>query len=324
MKQEESNQEKPEQTGGVAGLPLDEIHPNPYNPWDVKPDDEDMNVLKASIMEKGLLNPIFVRNRPEGGYELISGHRRMEAFRQLEFCDIPAVILDCGEEEGVRILRHRNKYRTTSSLREQCRATALEYNLHKHQGQRSDPDGQTNPTSLDEIAKIMGKSPSTVSRLLRLNKLSDPFFGMIEKRKLTKQAALQLAGLDPASQQELLLYMEERDGYYPNHKEAGMLAEAAKKKLLTLEDLYRILGPAAQPQEKLPDEPEKKSASGRTAEPSIELNTARVCLALGITAPDAPEELIGIVYDCLEAVRKRGLLPPQAKIRAAGNPADET
>ena len=55
MKQEESNQEKPEQTGGVAGLPLDEIHPNPYNPWDVKPDDEEMNVLKAYLTVRQMI-----------------------------------------------------------------------------------------------------------------------------------------------------------------------------------------------------------------------------------------------------------------------------
>lgn len=313
-------QEKPEYTDDIVALSLDVIYPNPHNPWDAKRDDEDMHTLMASIMQRGLLRPILVRNRPGGGYELLSGHRRVEAFRQLDFCEIPACIRDCGEEEGIQILLDSNKYRTKSSLREQCRAVELEYRLHKHQGQRGDPDGQTNPTSLDEIAKIMGKSPSTVSRLLRLNKLSDPFFEMIEKRKLTLQAALQLAALDSNSQKELLLYMKERDGYYPNAKEARMLAEAAKEKELTLEDLYNILGPAAQPQEKLPDEPEKKSASGRIAEPSIELNMARVCLALGITVPDAPEELIGIVYDCLEAVRKRGLLPPQAKIRAVKEP----
>ena len=281
----------------------------------MKPDDEDMSVLKASIEETGLQNPILVRPRPEGGYEMLSGHRRMEAFRQLGLCEIPAVILDCGKEEGIAILLNSNKYRTHCSLREQCRATALEYNQYKHQGQPSDPGDQAELHSRETIAKRMGKSPATISRMIRLSKLAAPFFGMIEKRKLTRQAANHLAVLDAASQQELLLYMEERDGYYPNAGQAKMLVEAAKKTPLTLEDLYSMLGPA-QPQETLPDEPKKTGAAKQTAEPTIALNIARLCETLGITEPDHPEALIDIVYDCLAAIRRNNLLPPLAKLHA--------
>ena len=315
MNLETPNQETPEQTGGAAVLLLDDIFPHPDNPWDVKPDDEDMSVLKASIEETGLQNPILVRPRPEGGYEMLSGHRRMEAFRQLGLCEIPAVILDCGKEEGISILLNSNKYRTHFSLREQCRATALEYNQYKHQGQRSDPGDQAELHSRETIAKRMGKSPATISRMIRLSKLAAPFFGIIEKRKLTLQAANQLAVLDAASQQELLLYMEERDGFYPNAGQAKMLVEAAKKTPLTLEDLYSMLGPA-QPQETLPDEPNKTGAAKQTAEPTIALNIARLCETLGITEPDHPEALIDIVYDCLAAIRRNNLLPPLAKLHA--------
>ena len=151
--------------------------------------------------------------------------------------------------------------------------------------------------------------------MIRLSKLAAPFFGMIEKRKLTRQAANHLAVLDAASQQELLLYMEERDGFYPNAGQAKMLVEAAKKTPLTLEDLYSMLGPA-QPQETLPDEPNKTGAVKQTAEPTIALNIARLCETLGITEPDHPEALIDIVYDCLAAIRRNNLLPPLAKLHA--------
>ena len=124
MNLETPNQETPEQTGGAAVLLLDDIFPHPDNPWDVKPDDEDMSVLKASIEETGLQNTIIVRPRQEGGYEMLSGHRRMEAFRQLGLCEIPAVILDCGKEAGIAIRLNSNKYRTPGSLRAQCGATA--------------------------------------------------------------------------------------------------------------------------------------------------------------------------------------------------------
>ena len=213
MNLETPNQETLEQTGNTAVLLLDMIYPHPDNPWDVKPDDEDMSVLKASIEETGLQNPILVRPRPEGGYEMLSGHRRLEAFRQLGLCEIPAVILDCGKEEGIAILLNSNKYRTHCSLREQCRATALEYNQYKHQGQPSDPGDQAELHSRETIAKRMGKSPATISRMIRLSKLAAPFFGMIEKRKLTRQAANHLAVLDAASQQELLLHRQSRDLY---------------------------------------------------------------------------------------------------------------
>ena len=151
MNLETPNQETPEQTGIAVGLLLDMIYPHPDNPWDVKPDDEDMSVLNASIEETGLQNPILVRPRPEGGYEMLSGHRRMEAFRQLGLCEIPAIILDCGKEEGISILLNSNKYHTHCSLREQCRATALD----KHQGQRSDPGDQAELHSRERIAEAI-------------------------------------------------------------------------------------------------------------------------------------------------------------------------
>ncbi len=155
----------------LANLPIESIHPNPRQPRK-RFDSEAVTGLSESIRSQGLIQPVLVRPRPEGGYELIAGERRWRAAREAGIPTVPAVVREADDRDSLLLGLVENVAREQLSPVEEARAYAVlvdEFTL-----------------SLGEIAGRVGRSKPSVSNRLRLLELPDDVLGMVERGELTE------------------------------------------------------------------------------------------------------------------------------------------
>jgi ParB family chromosome partitioning protein len=155
----------------LAHLPVDQIHPNPKQPRK-RFDGEGVSGLADSIRAQGLVQPVVVRPRLEGGYELIAGERRWRAAREAQLATIPAVVRDADDRDTLLLALVENVARENLSPIEEARAYAVlidEFSL-----------------SLGEVADRVGRSKPTVSNRIRLLELPDDILAMIARNEITE------------------------------------------------------------------------------------------------------------------------------------------
>ena len=119
----------------VVEIPIEELHEFKNHPFKVL-DDEKMDETIASVREKGILEPIKVRRRPEGGYEIISGHRRVHAAKRIGLRTIPAIVKDVDDDLATIMMVDANVQREEILLSEKVKALGMRYEAMKKQGQR--------------------------------------------------------------------------------------------------------------------------------------------------------------------------------------------
>lgn len=181
--------------GQVQLIPISELHPFPNHPFLVK-DDAKMEETIESIRNKGVLVPILVRTRTEGGYELISGHRRTYACRKLGIKAIPALIREMDDDEATIVMVDANIQRETLLPSEKAKAYAMKFAAMKHQGQGG---GYT----VAAMEKEGTDNARTIQRYISLSKLNDDLLRMIDKGTLGLSQGYTLATLDADEQKWL-------------------------------------------------------------------------------------------------------------------------
>jgi ParB family chromosome partitioning protein len=171
-------------------LPLSQLHSFPNHPFKVT-DDEAMQSLADSIRNRGVLHPIVVRKDPDGGYQIISGHRRKRASEIAEIITIPAYIVDLSDDEAIILMADANFYQREGLLpSEKARAYRMKSDaIKRHQGVRG-------KNTIEEIGEGTSDSAATVKRFLRLSYLTDSLLDMVDEKKIGQEQAIHISYLN--------------------------------------------------------------------------------------------------------------------------------
>ena len=237
----------------VTEVPLSELHPFVNHPFEVR-DDEDMQKLVDSIKENGVLTNLTVRPRAEGGYEIISGHRRFHAAQLAGLDKIKVQVRDVDDDQAIIDMVDANIQREHISPMEKARAYAMKLDAIKHQGQRTDlTSGQiVQKLSVEKVAEGTSDGYKTVQRFIRLNSLVPDLQKKVDSGNLKFNPAVELSYLTPDEQQSFLDYAEAQD-CTPSLSQAQKLKVASKEGTLTPDKLEEIM--AAQKPSVAPREP---------------------------------------------------------------------
>lgn len=236
----------------VTEVPLSELHPFVNHPFEVR-DDEDMQKLVESIKENGVLTNLTVRPRAEGGYEIISGHRRFHAAQLAGLDKIKVQVRNVDDDQAIIDMVDANIQREHISPMEKARAYAMKLDAIKHQGQRTDlTSGQiVQKLSVEKVAEGTSDGYKTVQRFIRLNSLVPDLQKKVDSGNLKFNPAVELSYLTPDEQQSFLDYAEAQD-CTPSLSQAQKLKAASKEGALTPDKLEEIMSaqkPSVAPRE---------------------------------------------------------------------------
>ena len=236
----------------VTEVSLSELHPFVNHPFEVR-DDEDMQKLVDSIKENGVLTNLTVRPRTEGGYEIISGHRRFHAAQLAGLDKIKVQVRDVDDDQAIIDMVDANIQREHISPMEKARAYAMKLDAIKHQGQRTDlTSGQiVQKLSVEKVAEGTSDGYKTVQRFIRLNSLVPDLQKKVDSGNLKFNPAVELSYLTPDEQRSFLDYAEAQD-CTPSLSQAQKLKAASKDGTLTLDKLEEIMSaqkPSVAPRE---------------------------------------------------------------------------
>lgn len=237
----------------VTEVPLSELHPFVNHPFEVR-DDEDMQKLVDSIKENGVLTNLTVCPRAEGGYEIISGHRRFHAAQLAGLDKIKVQVRDVDDDQAIIDMVDANIQREHISPMEKARAYAMRLEAVKHQGRRTDlTSDQLGPklTAAEKVAAGVQDTQTQVKRYIRLNSLVPDLQKKVDSGNLKFNPAVELSYLTPDEQQSFLDYAEAQD-CTPSLSQAQKLKAASKDGTLTLDKLEEIMSaqkPSVAPRE---------------------------------------------------------------------------
>lgn len=237
----------------VTEVPLSELHPFVNHPFEVR-DDEDMQKLVDSIKENGVLTNLTVRPRAEGGYEIISGHRRFHAAQLAGLNKIKVQVRNVDDDQAIIDMVDANIQREHISPMEKARAYAMRLEAVKHQGRRTDlTSDQVGPklTAAEKVAAGVQDTQTQVKRYIRLNSLVPDLQKKVDSGNLKFNPAVELSYLTPDEQQSFLDYAEAQD-CTPSLSQAQKLKAASKDGTLTLDKLEEIMSaqkPSVAPRE---------------------------------------------------------------------------
>ena len=195
----------------VQNIPLSELHPFKNHPFRVV-DDESMLRTVESVAQYGVLAPAIARPREEGGYELVSGHRRHHASELAGLETMPVIVRNLDDDAAVILMVDSNLQRESILPSERAFAYKMKYEAIKRQGQRTDLTlGQVVPKfarSMEEIAEGTGESYKQVQRYIRLTELIPELLTMVDEKKISFNPAVELSFLKPEEQRDFLEAMD--------------------------------------------------------------------------------------------------------------------
>ena len=225
----------------VTEVPLSELHPFVNHPFEVR-DDEDMQKLVDSIKENGVLTNLTVRRRAEGGYEIISGHRRFHAAQLAGLDTIKVQVRDVDDDQAIIDMVDANIQREHISPMEKARAYAMKLEAIKHQGCRTDlTSGQiVQKLSVEKVAEGTTDGYKTVQRFIRLNSLVPDLQKKVDNGSLKFNPAVELSYLSEDEQKDFLNYIESQS-CSPSLSQAQKLKAASKEGSLTSNKLEEIM-----------------------------------------------------------------------------------
>ena len=197
----------------VQMIPLSELHPFEGHPFRVV-DDEEMQKTVESVKQYGVLTPVIARPDPDGGYEIISGHRRIRASELAGLDKLPVIVREMDDDEAIIYMVDSNLQREHILPSERAFAYKMKMDAIKHQGQRADltcaQDGHKleGKKSRDIVAEEAGVSKNQVSRYIRLTELIPEIRDMVDEKKIAFNPAVELSYLKPEEQREFLDAMD--------------------------------------------------------------------------------------------------------------------
>lgn len=240
--QEERDNESRE---SVREIPLEEISDFPNHPFKVKMD-ESMADMAESVKQYGVLVPALVREKPEGGYEMIAGHRRKMASELAEKKEIPCIVRNLTDDEAVLIMVDSNLQREQILPSEKAFAYKMKLDAMKRQAGRpcknnSVPVGQNfGQTSRELLAEKSPDSNTQIQRYIRLTELITPILDMVDSGKIAIRPAVELSYL-PKEQQTILLDTMQLEDCTPSHAQAIKMRKFADEGRLNEDVILSIL-----------------------------------------------------------------------------------
>ncbi len=252
----------------IQELPLSELYPFEDHPFKVL-DNEEMEKIVESIRKFGVLTPTLARPLEDGGYELISGHRRLAACQQLGIEKMPVIVREMDDDEAVIAMVDANLQRETILPSEKGFAYKMKMDALKHQGRGT--SGQVGPKfRTDEmLADDSSDSARQIKRYIRLTYLHPDLLIKVDEGKIAFNPAVELSFLTIEEQATLLDAMAQND-CTPSHAQAIRLKKMSQDGILTENDIYDILAeekPNQQPQLRFKrEELQKYFPSGYTEE----------------------------------------------------------
>lgn len=226
----------------VQEIPLDQLKPFKNHPFKVR-DDQRMLDTVDSIREYGVLVPAIARPDPEGGYELISGHRRKRGCEMAGLQTMPVIIRDLDDDAAVLVMVDSNIQREELLPSERAFAYKMKLEALKHQGARSDLTSSQLGTKLraDELlAQQAGESRNQVQRFIRLTELISELLDMVDERKLAFNPAVEVSYLK-RDEQRMLLEAMDAEQTTPSLSQAQRLKKFSQEGRLTEEAMSAIM-----------------------------------------------------------------------------------
>ena len=226
----------------VQEIPLDQLKPFRNHPFKVR-DDQRMLDTADSIREYGVLVPAIARPDPNGGYELISGHRRKRGCEMAGLQTMPVIIRDLDDDAAVLVMVDSNIQREELLPSERVFAYKMKLEALKHQGARSDLTSSQLGTKLraDELlAQQAGESRNQVQRFIRLTELISELLDMVDERKLAFNPAVEVSYLK-RDEQRMLLEAMDAEQTTPSLSQAQRLKKFSQEGLLTEEAMSAIM-----------------------------------------------------------------------------------
>ena len=238
---EESRQEQ--QREQVQQIPIGELFPFKNHPFKVL-DDESMQRTVESVEQYGVLSPLIARPRPEGGYEIISGHRRKHAAELANLDTVPVIVRNMEDDAATILMVDSNLQREHILPSERAFAYKMKLDAIKNQGARSDLTSSQVGTKLraDEIlAQQAGSSRNQVQRYIRLTELIPELMDMVDEKKIALNPAYELSFLKKEEQVDLLDAMDSEQAT-PSLSQAQRLKKYSQEGHLTLDMMRVIMG----------------------------------------------------------------------------------
>lgn len=223
----------------VIDIKLTDIDDFPDHPFKVKDDDE-MDNMRQSVEENGILHPILVRPKSDGRYELISGHRRKRASQLANKETIPCIVRDLTDDEATIIMVDSNMQREEILPSEKAFAYKMKMEALSHQGKQTSRQVVDKLKTADEIGGENGDSGRTVQRFIRLTELIPELLELVDNKQIALSPAVELSFLND-EQQYVVLDCIECNVATPSHAQAIKLKKMSQEGTLTEDDIDDIL-----------------------------------------------------------------------------------
>ena len=229
----------------VQQIPLSEIRPFKNHPFKVT-DDELMQQTIDSIMQVGVLNPAIIRPAPEGGYEMVAGHRRLHAADLAGLKTIPAIVRNLDDDEAVILMVDSNLQRETISPMERAQAYKMKLEALKHQGKRVDLTCDQvghkldSKKSIQKVAEDAGESKTQVQRYIRLTELLPEVQKKVDSKEIAFSPAVELSYLTHDEQKQFLDAMDYSQNT-PSLSQAQRLKKLSREGKCTKEAMRSIM-----------------------------------------------------------------------------------
>ena len=222
----------------VKEIPLYELHPFRDHPFKIQ-NNEEMKHLIESVKQFGTITPALARPLPEGGYELISGHRRLAACQVLGIETMPVIIREMTDDEAVIAMVDANLQRETILPGEKAFAYKMKLDAIKHQGKASVQVAEK-LLSVEKVADDAGESKDQVRRYIRLTHLIPELLSMVDENKIAFNPAVELSYLSHSEQLILLDAIKQND-CTPSHAQSIRLKKLSQEGTLSRDTIFEIL-----------------------------------------------------------------------------------
>lgn len=223
-------------------MPLSDLHPFEGHPFKVL-DDELMAQTVESIKQIGVVSPLIVRPDPEGGYEILSGHRRLHAAQLAGLETVPVIVKEMDDDAAIIFMVDSNLQRENILPSERAFSYKMKLEAMKHQGERGDlTSAQVGPKSwaAQVVAEEAGDSKSQVKRYIRLTNLIPEILDMVDEKKIAFNPAVELSYLKPSEQKEFLEAMDYAQAS-PSLSQAQRLKKLSQEGDCTLDAMCEVM-----------------------------------------------------------------------------------
>ena len=228
-------------------MPLSDLHPFEGHPFKVL-DDELMEQTVESIKQIGVVSPLIVRADPEGGFEILSGHRRLHAAQLAGLETVPVIVKEMDDDAAIIFMVDSNLQRENILPSERAFSYKMKLEAMKHQGERSDLQPETTSRQLGEklqtsvavMSEEMGESQRQIQRFIRLTNLIPEILDMVDEKKIAFNPAVELSYLKPSEQKKFLEAMDYAQAS-PSLSQAQRLKKLSQEGGCTLDAMCEVM-----------------------------------------------------------------------------------